>query len=81
MNKIKIICEEQLAMVTGGATNGNLTPDGIDHGGLGIDEVLNEKNYDWVADKIVELMNRNNKNSSYANRSRAVNNNVNIYDF
>ena len=81
MKNVNILREEQLEMVTGGQVNENFNPDNIDYDGLGIDEFVNGKNYEWLADKIVEWLNRNNPNSSYTKRNRAVNNNVSIYDF
>lgn len=43
--------------------------------------IINDPFYDWVADKIVEGLNKDDPNSSYNTRSREVNNNVDIYDF
>ena len=69
--------DEIMNMVSGGKVNTN-TPD---PGKLNIDKIINDPFYDWVADKIVEGLNKDDPNSSYNTRSREVNNNVDIYDF
>lgn len=71
-----IICEKQLEMVSGGTVNNNTTPKGPN-----IDKIMNDKNYDWIADKIVEQLCKDDPNSSYNVRSRQVNNDVDIYSF
>lgn len=76
MMNVDILCEEQLEMVTGGTVNTNMTPKGPN-----IDKIINDKNYNYIADQIVGLINRDNPNSSYNTRTRAVNNDVDIYDF
>ena len=58
----------QLEMIFGG---GNPTPSKLD---APVDEVLNGKNYDWIAQLIADWLNGDNS------RSRSVNNDVDIYD-
>lgn len=76
MKNITILRDEQLEMVTGGKVNTNMTPSGPN-----IDKIINNRNYDWIADKIVEYLEKDNPNSSYNTRTRQVNNDVDIYDF
>ena len=61
----------QMAGITGGTNNKNPNPDKMDPG---IDGIINGKNYDAIAQKIADWLNGDN------DRSRNVNNNVDIYD-
>ena len=59
----------QMGQITGGSNNptpGNKDP--------GIDGIINGKNYDYIAQLIADIL-----NGDY-NRSRKVNNDVDIYD-
>ena len=60
----------QMVRITGGVNN-NPNPDKMDPG---IDGIINGKNYDAIAQKIADWLNGDN------DRSRNVNNNVDIYD-
>ena len=60
----------ELEQITGGVNN-NPNPDKMDPG---IDGIINGKNYDAIAQKIADWLNGDN------DRSRNVNNNVDIYD-
>ena len=59
----------QMEKVFGGG--GNPTPNKLD---APVDEILNGKNYNWIAQRIADWLNGDN------NRSRNVNNDVDIYD-
>ena len=61
----------QMGEITGGMNNKNPNPGNMDPG---IDEIINGKNYDAIAQWIANWLNGDNK------RSRKVNNNVDIYD-
>ncbi len=61
----------QMAGITGGKINKNPDPGKMDPG---IDGIINGKNYDAIAQWIANWLNGDN------NRSRKVNNNVDIYD-
>lgn len=61
----------QMAGITGGKTNKNPDPGKMDPG---IDGIINGKKYDAIAQWIANWLN------GYNNRSRKVNNNVDIYD-
>ena len=61
----------QMAGITGGTNNKNPNPGRMDPG---IDSIINGKNYDAIAQKIADWLNGDN------NRTRNVNNNVDIYD-
>lgn len=78
--KALFLTDEELNQVTGGKVNPNFTPDGNSFGKT-IDNTINGGNYDRIADAIVGWLNKDNPNSSYNTRSRAVNNDVDIYDF
>ena len=59
----------QMGQITGGSSNptpGNMDP--------GIDGIINGKNYDFIARLIADILNGDD------NRSRKVNNDVDIYD-
>ena len=60
----------QLEQITGGVNN-NPNPDKMDPG---IDGIINGKNYDLIAQLIADWLNGDN------NRTRNVNNDINIYD-
>ena len=60
----------QMVWITGGVNN-NPNPDKMDPG---IDGIINGENYDAIAQKIADWLNGDNE------RSRNVNNNVDIYD-
>ena len=60
---------DQMVKVTGG--KGNPTPDTMDPG---IDSIINGDNYDAIAQAIADWLNGDN------NRTRNVNNDVDIYD-
>ena len=60
----------QMVKITGG-TNNNPNPDKMDPG---IDGIINGKNYDLIAQLIADWLNGDN------NRTRNVNNDINIYD-
>ena len=60
----------QMEQITGGVNN-NPNPDKMDPG---IDGIINGDNYDAIAQAIADWLNGDNE------RSRDVNNNVNIYD-
>ena len=60
----------QMVRITGGVNN-NPNPDKMDPG---IDGMINGQNYDAIAQQIADWLNGDN------DRSRNVNNNVNIYD-
>lgn len=76
MKNIYILDDDQLEMVTGGKVNSNMTPSGPN-----IDKIINDKNYDRIADMIVEYLKEDDPNSSYTSRTRSVDNSVDIYDF
>ena len=61
---------DQMVRITGGVNN-NPNPGKMDPG---IDGMINGQNYDAIAQKIADWLNGDN------DRSRNVNNNVNIYD-
>ena len=61
----------ELEGIRGGITHKNPTPDRIDRG---IDQILNGRNYDALAQIIVDWLNGD------LNRSRLVDNSVDIYD-
>lgn len=61
----------ELEGIHGGITHKNPTPDRYDRG---IDQILNGKTYDWIAQKIADWLNGDTE------RSRKVNNKVDIYD-
>ncbi len=61
----------QMVRITGGTNNKNPNPDKMDPG---IDSIINGKNYDAIAQAIADWLNGDN------NRSRNVNNDVDIYD-
>ena len=61
----------QMVRITGGTNNKNPNPGKMDPG---IDGIINGKNYNAIAQWIADWLNGDN------NRSRDVNNNVNIYD-
>ena len=61
----------QMVRITGGTTNKNPNPDKMDPG---IDVIINGPNYDAIAQKIADWLNGDD------NRSRNVNNDVDIYD-
>ena len=63
--------QTQMGRITGGTNNKNPNPDKMDPG---IDGIINGKNYDAIAQKIADWLNGDN------DRSRNVNNNVDIYD-
>ena len=63
--------QNQMGRITGGSNNKNPNPDKMDPG---IDGIINGKNYDAIAQKIADWLNGDN------DRSRNVNNNVDIYD-
>ncbi len=65
------INQNQMGRITGGSNNKNPNPDKMDPG---IDGIINGKNYDAIAQKIADWLNGDN------DRSRNVNNNVDIYD-
>ena len=58
----------QMEKIFGG---GNPTPNNLD---APVDEILNGKNYNWIAQMIANWLNGDN------NRTRNVNNDVDIYD-
>ena len=60
----------QLERITGGVNN-NPNPNKMDPG---IDGIINGKNYDLIAQLIADWLNGDN------NRTRKVNNDINIYD-
>ena len=60
----------QLEQITGGVNN-NPNPDKMDPG---IDQIINGKNYDAIAQAIADWLNGDNE------RSRNVDNDVDIYD-
>ena len=60
----------ELEQITGGVNN-NPNPDKMDPG---IDGIINGKNYDLIAQLIADWLNGDN------NRTRKVNNDINIYD-
>ena len=60
----------ELEQITGGVNN-NPNPDKMDPG---IDGIINGKNYDLIAQLIADWLNGDN------NRTRNVNNDVDIYD-
>ena len=60
----------QMVRITGGVNN-NPNPDKMDPG---IDGIINGENYDAIAQEIADWLNGDNE------RSRNVNNNVDIYD-
>ena len=60
----------QMVRIRGGVNN-NPNPDKMDPG---IDGIINGKNYDAIAQKIADWLNGD------SNRTRDVNNNINIYD-
>ena len=76
MKYIFALNEDQLEMVTGGTVNDNLTPGDLPD----IDGIINDRNYEQIADYLAYLISRNDPNSTYNRRFRGVNNNVNIYD-
>lgn len=57
--------------IRGGTVNKNPSPSKMDPG---IDQIINGKNYDWIAQQIADWLNGDN------NRTREVNNQVDIYD-
>ena len=61
---------DQMVQITGGVNN-NPNPDKMDPG---IDGMINGQNYDAIAQKIADWLNGDD------NRSRNVNNDVDIYD-
>ena len=61
----------ELEGIRGGITQKNPTPDRIDRG---IDQILNGRNYDALAQIIADWLNGD------LNRSRLVDNSVDIYD-
>ena len=61
----------QMVRITGGKNNKDPNPDKMDPG---IDGIINGKNYDAIAQWIADWLNGDN------NRSRKVNNDVDIYD-
>ena len=61
----------QMGQITGGTNNKNPNPDKMDPG---IDGIINGKNYDKIAQLIADWLNGDN------NRTRNVNNDINIYD-
>ena len=61
----------QMVRITGGTNNNNPNPDKMDPG---IDGIINGKNYDYIAQLIADILNGDD------NRSRKVNNDVDIYD-
>ena len=61
----------QMVQITGGKNNKNPNPDKMDPG---IDGIINGKNYNAIAQKIADWLNGD------TNRSRNVNNDVDIYD-
>ena len=66
---IKELNLNQVGQITGGSNNptpGNMDP--------GIDGIINGKNYDYIAQLIADILNGDD------NRSRKVNNDVDIYD-
>ncbi len=70
---IKKIGEEELEKVAGGNVNDNMTPESDKIGGA-IDDMINGKNYDAIAQIIADYLNGDNV------RTRNVDNNVDIYD-
>ncbi len=62
---------EELENVTGGTVNKNPTPNNV---GSVVDMIINGKNYDAIAQAIANLLNPE------EDRTRKVNNNVDIYD-
>ncbi len=63
---------EELDHVIGGTVNKNPRPDKLDNG---IDQILNGKNYDAIAQRVADWLN------GYIPRKREVKNDVDIYDF
>ena len=61
----------QMVRITGGTNNKNPNPGRMDPG---IDIIINGKNYDAIAQAIADRLNGDN------NRTRNVNNDVDIYD-
>lgn len=61
----------QMGQITGGTNNKNPNPDKMDPG---IDQIINGKNYDAIAQAIADWLNGDNE------RSRNVDNDVDIYD-
>lgn len=77
MKQLNEIDDSLLNDISGGTVNDNLTPGDLPN----IDDIINDKNYERLADYLAALISRKDPNSSYNKRSREVNNNVDIYDY
>ena len=70
---LKKINEEELEKVAGGTVNDNLQPESDSFGGM-VDDMINGKNYDAIAQAIADYLNGDDV------RTRQIDNNVDIYD-
>ena len=71
--ELKKINEEELEKVAGGTVNDNLQPVSDSFGGM-VDDMINGKNYDAIAQAIADYLNGDDV------RTRQIDNNVDIYD-
>ncbi|MBR3341662.1 MAG: hypothetical protein IKG30_08575 [Clostridiales bacterium] len=71
--ELKIISAGEMDKIAGGTVNDNLQPESDSFGGM-IDDIINGKNYDAIAQMIADYLNGDDV------RTREVDNNVDIYD-